>query len=170
MRILLPKLLLILVLMMGPAWAQQSEDVFANVPDEYIKEAGDYHQACEKNTMLSMYHDCSCLSLRFLEKRIEFGPEAEYSKIDMSLEGECSDNVEAIGFEYEQCLRAPINLASQAKKDDPIGFCECYARTYIDLVKRYQPSLRSAKLTPLRTRASTTCRDPEFARKMYQNY
>lgn len=167
MRTLFPKVLLILVLMLGPAWAQQSDDVFANVPEEYIKEAGDYHQACEKNTVLAMYHDCSCLSLRFLEKRIELGSEAPFSQIDMALVGECRDDVEAIGHEYNQCLNG---YAAAPKDRDPIEFCECYARTYIDLVIRYKPALRSAKLVPLRTRASTTCRDPEFARKIYKNH
>lgn len=139
-------------------------DVLDYVPEAYIAEATAFDRECKTNVMMKQNYDCACLSLKFLERRMDLGPTASNATVRDSIQGECIDRTEMAGHEYVDCLRGN---AFMEPGTDPEAYCECYVDTYINLIEQYKPTLRIGRLTPLKSRAHITCRNPEFARQFY---
>ncbi len=134
-----------------------------DVPDEYIEEAINYNKYCH-STSLSRHQNCECLAARYLDKRIEIGPEADRSSIMLAIEGKCPDATEAAGHHYNRCIS---NATIMPPKIPIEEFCECFANTYAKLFERYELKPNSRTFVSLQTQAMVTCRNPEMAKKLY---
>ncbi len=134
-----------------------------DVPDEYIEEAISYNEYCH-STSISRHQNCECLAARYLDKRIEMGPEVDESSIMLAIEGKCPDATEAAGHHYNQCIANGPIMPGEIPLEE---FCECFANTYAKLFELYKLKPNSRTFVHVQTQAMVTCRDPQLAKKLY---
>ena len=150
-----------------PAYAQsnaqqpnsEQRDSLDEIPDEYLIEANDYYVECANNFTMQQYYNCECLSLAFLDKRIEVGPSVHASSLKFALRTECRDAINAAGPVYEDCLRAAYRFKRSV---DPEKFCECVANTYVEAMNSAAPEINSRNIVSYQTFAHARCRDPNL--------
>lgn len=142
-------------------------DPYANLPEEYIIEAQQYYALCEGTASLYLYYNCKCLGSKYLDKRIQLGPDATNTAITLDISGECADASLAAGYEYEQC----INNAVMMPHDIPLEeYCSCYANTFAKLYERGNYTGPGARvITHFQTQAYITCKNPDMAARLFPN-
>ncbi|MCB9982653.1 MAG: hypothetical protein H6861_03125 [Rhodospirillales bacterium] len=133
-------------------------DSMDDVPDEFIMEADAYFYECQSNKSLSQYHNCECLSLAYLDKRIEFGRFATKSEIMMAINKECRDAVGAAGQVYNECLAKAGRFKPGT---DPEKYCECVANSYAKTINMAAPVISSRSMVRYQTYAYTACNNPD---------
>jgi len=145
-----------------PASALQApQDEMDEIPDEYIKEANAFYDECSAEHKLHSYYNCECLSLAYLDKRIELGPTETQSGILSKIQKQCRDAVGAAGPAYTACLRK-ANMFQPGT--DPEKYCECVANTYVESLNQFAPQIRSRSIVRYQTYAYTVCNNPEGPR------
>ncbi len=144
--------------------AKEEHRAYEDIPDAYLDEAQHFFNYCEITESLFQYHDCECMASRFLDTRIDMGPEADRSHIMLAIERECPDASEAAGQEYQNCLGSAVSLPAYI---DEKLFCECYARTYAELFETYNRAVSSKVIVAFKTQARVTCTDPSLGSKLY---
>ncbi len=152
---------------LGNSPAQQKNvapNPYPDIPDEYIQEAQKFFTKCENTAGMYQYYDCKCLSLKYLDKRIEKGPDAQTQNIALAISHECPDATIAAGYEYQKCLE---HQTLMPKDITPEKYCTCYANTYAKLYESSKASPGSKTFVPLRARAYITCQDEHLAQKLY---
>jgi hypothetical protein len=148
-----------------PAPAQAAVNPYADIPDEFIVEARAFYDLCSTTANMFQYYDCKCLAKKFLNKRIEVGPDISKQEITLSIEHECPDASEAAGYEYGQCL-GQANLLP--KGDIPTeDYCTCFANTYARLYENAGMGPSSTAFINLKARAYTMCQDPKLKAQLY---
>lgn len=149
-----------------PAQAPQSAkpDPYANIPDEYIREAQSFYGQCASSSSMYMYYNCKCLATKFLDQRISLGPSIRRNTIQMNINTECLDATQTAGYEYQNCLN---NATLVLKRRDPEEYCECYANTYVRLFETMKMAPSSKTFEALQTQAYVTCDNPERAKALY---
>ncbi len=141
-----------------------ADNPYKDIPDAYFEEAAAFFRECTQKSRYYLYYNCACMEAHYLDKRIEFGPDAHSTSIINVLSKKCADATEASGSEYKQCLTDITAIPVGANAED---FCACYARTYADLFERYSPGTSSTIFVQIRSRALLTCKKPELAKKLY---
>ncbi|MCE7887612.1 MAG: hypothetical protein DYH13_08965 [Alphaproteobacteria bacterium PRO2] len=140
-------------------------DPYADLPEDYIQEAQKYYALCESDASLYLYYNCKCLGSKFLDKRIELGPEATYTAVVLDIRGECADASRAAGYEYEQC----VNNGAMMPYNIPVEeYCACYANTFAKLYEQNSYDGPGARVfTHFQAQAYLTCKNPALAAKFY---
>ena len=169
MRFLALSFLVVFSCFSAPAFAQPmqnqtpsaQEDPLDDIPEEFIAEAAAYYRECTTNTTLQNFYDCKCMASTYLDFRIELGPSAAKSNILTRLMSECRDYTQITGQEYSECLLKTHKLPVGT---DPEAYCECYVNTYISMLERRNPVIRSANLAPLKTRSAVSCQSQNLQR------
>ena len=139
---------------------------YENVPDKYIQETRKVYQECAGNHTRSMFFDCKCFSMEFLDERIYRGPVPSTQQIEFSLQKECRDATGAAGYEYSECLRGAANMAPGT---DPEEMCACYANRFAKLIDFQAPVLQSRTIRPFKLQAKMECTNPALARKIFNS-
>ncbi len=145
---------------------EQTPNLYANLPQEYILEAQQFFSRCKSSGTMSPYYNCKCLATKYLDKRIELGPEASDNDISFAIEGECPDASEAAGYKYTQCLK---QLGAIPPRTDPEEYCSCYANTFAKLYEQNRKGPSSKVFVRLQAQAMTICRNPDLAGKTDPN-
>lgn len=104
---------------------------YKNTPQEYLEEAVAFHEECQSDYRLFQYYNCECLSSKYLDTRIESGPERVKNSIVLSLQRECKDGAYAAGIQYNKCMRNGTTLFAKGKS--PEEYCECFGNKYAQL-------------------------------------
>ena len=143
---------------------EQEPSDLDEIPDEFIIEASNFGESCRNNSEMSKYFDCRCMAVKYLDKRIEAGPEALASHIQNSLGYECKDGTGVSGELYEKCL---YNITNAPKHLDPEEYCSCYGNTFAKMYESYPRRLSTKVKIAFLSRAQLACRDPRAARRVY---
>ena len=98
-----------------------------NIPDAWIDEAMNFNTYCKSTYKMSQYYNCDCLSVRYLDKRVEGGYKLGASAIMMQLEKECLDTANVAGSMRGRCM-ANINMIPNI--DDAETYCDCVGNEY----------------------------------------
>lgn len=139
---------------------------YEDIPDEYIQETRKVYQECSGNHTRSMFFDCKCFSMKFLDERIYRGPVPSTQEIEFSLQKECRDATGAAGYEYNQCLRTAVSMEAGT---DPEAMCACYANRFAKLIDFRAPVLQSRTIRPFKLQAKMECTNPALARRLYNS-
>ena len=149
----------------APKTETQKSDL-SDIPDEYIIEASQFGEKCRNDYTMPLYFDCRCLGVKYLDARIEMGPDASPSGVQNRLGKACKDGTGIAGQLYEECLNDFVNAPTHL---DPEEYCSCYGNTFAeyfeDLPGRMNPRTKIALLS----KAKLTCQDPAAARRIYGN-
>ncbi len=138
---------------------------YADIPDEFIIEAREFYDMCNTTANMFQYYDCKCLATKFLDKRIEMGPDIGKDSITMAIERECPDASEAAGYEYGQCLgQASLLPKGTIPLED---YCMCFANTYARLYENMSAGPSSTTFINLKAQAYTMCQDPKLEKQLY---
>ena len=150
----------------APAAQQKpAANPYADIPEAYIQEAGDYYKRCAATANMYQYYDCKCLATKYLDIRMKTSADYPRDMILASLQKECFDASEAAGYEYEQCI-AHKNLMPAG--NIPIeDYCTCMATTYAKLFENSGISASSNTFVHLRAEAITMCQNPELEQQLY---
>ncbi|MEZ5814785.1 MAG: hypothetical protein R3E13_08760 [Alphaproteobacteria bacterium] len=144
-----------------PEAPPRTQDAMDKVPDEYIAEAGAVYDECLASYTMSQYYNCECLSLAFLDARIENGPSVAASSLKQGLSHMCRDAVGAAGPVYQSCLDKANRFSPGT---DPEKYCECVANTYVKDISRNAPFLDSRSMVSHEVLAYTACDNPDDRR------
>jgi len=144
--------------------AQAVKTGFEDVPDEFILEATAFEEACRNNHKQKLYFDCRCLSIKYLEARIERGKEAPVSAIENMLGDSCKDGTGIAGQLYEECLS---DFVAAPLEKDPEEFCSCYGNTFAQYFENLEGRLTVRARGAFKSRARLRCRNPETANELY---
>lgn len=153
----------------GPDLAPEEEkrvnrSDLSDIPDEYIIEASKFGEECRNDRKMPLYFDCRCVAVRYLDTRIELGPESTPSAVRNQLGAACKDGTGIAGQLYERCLldinNAPTHL-------DPEEFCSCYGNTFAKYFEDFDQVMGTKAEISLKSKARLTCQDPVTARRIY---
>ncbi len=108
--------------------AEDSE--FIDISDENLEEMQHIYELCENDKQMNSYYDCQCLSLKYLDTRIEKGPEISQSRIIRSLNAECPNTPAIAGQAYSRCIATGALRSNDTNIEE---FCSCVGRTFVDL-------------------------------------
>jgi hypothetical protein len=138
----------------------------AEVPDAYIEEAFAFYDQCEGSIEYNRHYDCECLSVKYLDVRIEYGGGIGKGGILQEIEGECPDTTRAAGVQYNDCM----SKASLLSVDMPIDkYCECVANEYGKIYERLKPEPNSRNFVAIKSEALKRCRDPRLEATLYKD-
>jgi hypothetical protein len=98
--------------------------------EELMAESQQVKGICASKQFFSSFHDCDCISLQFLARRLTLGPEPTQGLLLFEVSKMCVNRIGAAGYSYNYCLHALQPLAGK------IGAaCTCVARK---MVKDYE--------------------------------
>ncbi|MEM7679534.1 MAG: hypothetical protein AAF182_00820 [Pseudomonadota bacterium] len=124
------------------------------IPPEVLDEAMLYGVACQNDNTLNSYYSCDCLSVKFLDKRLEAGPEPSRKTIADAIQGECKDGTNLAGMQFQYCMTQgiPIPVMGDYEK-----FCACMGNEYAKLYENHQGKVGSRQHMSFRTASILNC-------------
>lgn len=135
-----------------------------NATEEQVKEAESVYEECIENRRMSLWVDCECLSSKFLELRIERGPDKPKDLLVAYASQRTCRNVEGSSrLEYTRCMEGS---SFNYYEFEPEDYCQCYAREW---GKLYEESdgvkIDETEKGYLRARARAYCKEPDAYEK-----
>jgi len=152
---------------LAPTTKNVPNNTLADVPDEYIIEAAQYADKCSSHHKLSLLYDCQCLSVQYLDKRLERGPSVPAASIENLLGRECKDGTGMAGKLYSECLG---DFNNAPKHLDPEEFCSCYGNSFAEMYQDLPGRMSSKLQIAIMSKARLTCMDPAAAKRVYGRY
>ncbi len=146
-----------------PSTLSQSDVKDEEIPEEYLAEAQIILRSCDRDITLRQFKNCDCLASMFLDRRIA-DPKKSRIMILNSLSKECIDGADAAGETYLTCINSPPLITMHRSQEN---YCECVAKSYIDLFKNYGANMTSAVLMQVETEARIMCSDPLKTTTLY---
>ncbi len=138
------------------------KDEMDDVSDEYIEEANAFYDECAGDYQMGQYFNCECLSVAYLDARIEKGKMESSSSIKLAISRQCRDAIGAAGPVYQGCLRKANRFEPGT---DPEKYCECVANTYVKNINRDAPAvIDSRSMVSYQVAAYTSCNNPRDRR------
>lgn len=134
-----------------PSFEEQLKDI----PDEYLAEAENFKNQCREMAHMRQHYDCRCLAVKYLDKRIEVGPDVKGGIIAFEIAGECQDATEAAGIQYQRCMSSPTLMPQNV---DLEAYCTCLGNTYARLYERYAKRPSSKVYVNIQAQAINMCR------------
>lgn len=137
---------------------RKAEPVIRNledIPEEALADAHNFENDCNQDQHRATHYDCECLASRYLERRIELGPDAPGNIVFMDVQSECPNLPGAAGFAYTQCIGQPISFFPEAH--DPEKYCSCIGNAYAKLFARSGKLPNSRAMVQMRTTAALSC-------------
>ncbi len=110
--------------------------------EEKIKEfemeiVDNFYKTCTTSSM-ARYHDCRCMSIRYLDEYKKSLGKKNHAAIVMDISDECPDKVALAGQSYSMCKSS---MASLTKNYDE--FCSCVANKFANrMAKRLNVSIQ----------------------------
>ena len=141
----------------------QSDPKKEEIPEEYLAEAQIILRSCDRDITLRQFKNCDCLASMFLDRRIADPKKSRIMILD-DLSNECIDGADAAGETYSTCINSPPLIKMYRSQEN---YCECVAKSYIDLFKAYGANMTSAVLTQVETQARIACSDPTKTTTLY---
>ena len=132
------------------------KEPYKSIPYEYIQEAQNVYKTCTSDIHFYPYYDCRCLSVQYLDVRIESGAERNKDSIFLSLQGQCKDGTYAAGLQYQNCMRNGTILFPRGKT--PQEYCQCVANQAAKLYEASSAKPNTASYTSLISRAHLKCK------------
>jgi hypothetical protein len=133
------------------------------IPEMYIQESMNVFDQCNSTLSMSENYDCECLASKFMELRMETGPQGSTQALLMNLRQDCRNSTKAAGVAYENCLRG---VGEMLPGTDPEILCSCVGNTYAKLLDRDKPIITQATIIDYQTRAQMLCKNPDTARSL----
>lgn len=143
-----------------------SRDDLKDIPDEYIEEAIAFGRECSSDPQMQLYFDCRCMTVKYLDRRIELGKDAHFSAVRLGVGPQCADGTGIAGQLFEGCKGRYSQIPAGK---DPEDFCSCYGNTYAKLYENYGRVLRSPQHVSFMAQARMACTNSENARRIYGN-
>ncbi len=130
--------------------------VFDQLPEDIrvdlmIETEQQYNQCTSKGSY-SKYYDCQCIAIKFLDKRIEIGPDMASQHIIRDVTLECPYPAGIAGISYQKCEDMfEMDIVGNLEE-----FCTCVANS---ISKNFsaRPSMHSQYISFLNGRAMTEC-------------
>ncbi len=96
-----------------------------------------FYKTCS-NSNMSRYHDCRCMSIRYLDEYKKSLGKKNHAAIVMDISDECPDKVALAGQSYSMCKSS---MATLTKNYDE--FCSCVANKFADrMAKKLNVSIQ----------------------------
>ncbi len=138
-----------------PASAAGTGRSMEEISDKDMKEAQAFYENCTADRRMSVHYDCECMSVKYLDQRLQKGPAATHSEIMLYINKECPNTAGIAGLIYNQCLGQGTLMPLSRPLED---FCECYANTFATLVEKTKIVVGSPQHTGMRAHAMLECR------------
>jgi hypothetical protein len=138
------------------------------IPDVLMAEMKEVQSSCEKNYFYSSFHDCKCISVKFLDARLKSDPNTSKDRVFNSVAGQCVDEPAIAGYVYKSC-----GDYMQHVRKDYVDFCKCSANKVAETYAK-APVMSLRYIESLRRNAFIDCgiRDkvekPEKTPKKFQ--
>lgn len=128
---------------------------YDEIPEEVIEEAEQIEQRCTDSSTMSVYYDCECWAMRFLEQRLIRGPEVSQNSVMMDIGTECPNTPAIAGYAYNTCIHQGISTFPSGQ--DPEEYCECVGNSYAKLYERSGQTLTSSLIVKMKTISALSC-------------
>lgn len=135
-------------------WGTES-DVFKALPEDLkeiiLDEVQTVYNNCLRKDMYSKLHDCRCVSIYFLDRRLRDGPHTDRNIMLEKVGAVCPNPVETAGYIYQECV--PMKKLTFKNVDE---YCGCVAN---EVAVRYgkNPAPLLSYITHLKTEAHVKC-------------
>jgi hypothetical protein len=101
----------------------------AEIQPRLLEESQRAQRHCESNISLSDYYDCVCYAAKFLEARVDHGPEENIIFTNFVREvdyKDCVDEPQIAEVNYQRCLQMISNTRFSPGQEEEI--CQCTGR------------------------------------------
>jgi len=95
-----------------------------------LDEVDAFYKRCNGSGNYASYHDCQCLSVKFLDTWLAMGPKANQYKVSAKIENECPNKPGIVRFSKAKCN---TNFVTNAPQGQVERFCTCFANKVADL-------------------------------------
>lgn len=126
-----------------------------DIPEAALEDTFAFEQSCVNDAHRAAHYDCECLASRYLERRIEEGPDVPANLIFMDVQAECPNLPAAAGFAYTECINQPHAFFPQGQ--DPEEYCTCVGNGYAKLFARSGRLPDSRNMVRMKTTAALSC-------------
>ncbi len=120
--------------------------------DALLAESDAFYKDCELKTAYAAKHSCECLSLQYLNERLQ-KPDESVSRIMNHIKSQCVDSAATAGYAYNKCMTLYATMYPDGLKN----LCECYGRQFAQAYMR-QPSPNSDYEISLGSQVLMACR------------
>jgi hypothetical protein len=122
-----------------------------DIPEILLTEMKEIERNCTNNHFYSSFHDCKCITVKFLDARLKSDPDVPKERIFNDVAGQCPDEAGIAGYIYKSCAAYMDTV-----RKDYVSFCTCTAN---DVAKAYTrtPVMNLRYIEMLRRNAFTNC-------------
>lgn len=113
---------------------------------------------CQKDTKYSNMYDCTCLSKRYDEARLQLGQHGGHAAIKEHIANACIDTKRAGDILYDQCVSVPPFGFNPKPEYSVAQYCRCVGDKYAELYKAAPPPYPQETLNNFRLEAQYFCR------------
>lgn len=147
-------------------YAQSTQSIkLEDIPDEYFEDMDRFHAECKTTSRYSRYYDCDCLSVAYLDKRLEVGLEVDRARILLNLEHNCFDATGAAGHHYNICMDNRNYHEDYVPREI---YCECFANHVAKLYNTGNFDTGSEDSMTVQGAAYRRCDDREHLLKLLE--
>lgn len=137
------------------------ESLLPEIQDEILAESEMVQQNCERDANYAFFHDCECIAIRFIQERLERGPEAHWLNIRNGIRSQCVNVPGIAGHSFDYCMNTlgPLSSGTRNLPDDQLEeHCRCFART---MARNYDsaPNPNYRYISHMRVNSMRQCRD-----------
>jgi len=136
--------------------------VYKSASANQIEEAQTIYDLCVGTLRIKQKKHCECYATKFLQNRVENGPDRQKEAILIDLKNSCLNIVTQTEAEYYSCMPQNGYGGFTEAQKDPIfhkKYCECYAHNWASLIGEKNNEVSIKKQTSLRRTARAQCRD-----------
>lgn len=134
----------------------QAAELFAALPEdiktEILEEVQTTYNDCARNEEYSIFHDCECISVKFLDARVLAGPEVPHNRIYQNIMQECVNDAGVAGFSYDSCA----SVMKYDRLDDLDKYCSCYANEVAKIYAK-NPNTSTAYINDIGVKSYLKC-------------
>ncbi|MDB5490182.1 MAG: hypothetical protein JWO78_31 [Micavibrio sp.] len=121
------------------------------IPDVVMEEMKQIENSCTKNYFYSSFHDCKCISVKFLDARLKSDPNMSKDRVFNSIAAQCVDEPGVAGYVYKSCADYMKSI-----RVDFDSFCTCSANKVAASYKK-NPMMSLRYIESLRRNAFVDC-------------
>ena len=124
-----------------------------DVQKQILDETEQVQRDCEVKAFYAKWHDCRCIAAKFLDERLERGPDADQAMMLVELGSKCVDEAGVAGYSYNECMNIGGNSSNPVDNDN---YCTCYANK-MAAIYRDNPATTISDITHLSIAAYGQC-------------
>lgn len=107
-----------------PSMQHVFETLSPAMQEELLAEVDTARALCMQHPIFSIYQDCECIGVKFLDARLVIGPEQSLNNVLNIVSRQCTNTPAIAGYQHKLCMER-MGVYVFLKPEDMEEFCAC---------------------------------------------